>query len=73
LLFVRVLLGLSPDVPRGRCTVDPHLPEHITELHAEDVRLWDTRVDVTVDRSGVEVLLPDGLDQHGSVVAERDV
>jgi glycogen debranching enzyme len=62
LVFVRVLLGFAPDVPNGRCTIDPRLPDGITRLRVEDLRLWDTRVDVTVDESGVEVRLPAGLD-----------
>jgi glycogen debranching enzyme len=61
LLFLRVLLGLHPDVPRRRCTVEPRLPESIAELVVEDVRLWDQRLSVRVDRDDVEVALPPGL------------
>jgi glycogen debranching enzyme len=58
LLFLRVVLGMDPDLPNGRCSFRPSLPEGASSLSVRGLRLWGSRIDVSVDRAGIEV---DGL------------
>jgi glycogen debranching enzyme len=55
LLLLRVLLGLSPDLPARRVTVAPRLPERVGTLHLRGLRLWDGRFDVRCEGGNVEV------------------
>jgi glycogen debranching enzyme len=62
LLLLRALLGLDPDVPRGRVRVDPRLPEG-TSLTVRGIPLGKGHLALRVAGSEVEVLdAPAGLD-----------
>jgi glycogen debranching enzyme len=61
LLLLRVLLGLHPDVPRGRVAVAPALPPETAWLQASGLRLWDATFDVACDDGGCSV---SGLPPH---------
>ena len=62
LLFLRIILGMNPDVPRGTCSFRPSLPAGTTSIVVRGLRLWDASLDVTVDRDGVVVEgLPAGV------------
>ena len=58
LLFLRIVLGMEPDLPNGRCTFRPSLLEGPSSISVRGLRLWDSRLDVTVGPDGIEV---DGL------------
>jgi glycogen debranching enzyme len=62
LLFLRLILGFEPDLPNGRCSVRPSLPDGATSVSVRGLRLWGRRIDVTVGPGGVQVDgLPDGV------------
>jgi glycogen debranching enzyme len=62
LLVVRTLLGLEPDIPAGRVTIDPVLPQGATTLRLRDVPLAGTDISIEVEDDAVAVRgLPRGL------------
>jgi glycogen debranching enzyme len=62
LLLVRTLLGLQPDVHKGRVLLDPILPEGAGWMLLEDVPVAGGRVTIEVEGDAVAVRnLPRGL------------
>jgi len=59
LLVVRSLLGLEPDVPRGRVVIRPRIPAELGTLALVDVPLGDAVVDIRAEG------------RHGSVDVTR--
>jgi len=59
LLVVRSLLGLEPDVPRGRITLRPRIPDDLGSIALLDLPLGDAVVDISAEGS------------HGSVVVKQ--
>ncbi|HSJ73470.1 MAG TPA: hypothetical protein VK904_04065, partial [Miltoncostaeaceae bacterium] len=51
-----VLLGLEPDVPRGRIVIDPALPQNLRSLDVRNVRFPGGVLSVDVDRQGPRLL-----------------
>jgi glycogen debranching enzyme len=62
LLVVRALLGLEPNIPKGRVLLDPILPEGARWLLLEEMPIGGSRVTIEVDGDAVAVRdLPRGL------------
>lgn len=61
LLLVRAMLGLEPDLLRGRVLLRPRLPEGMDRLRIESMSLGSDRVDIDIDGDDVNVtgLSPD--------------
>jgi glycogen debranching enzyme len=55
LLLVRAMLGLEPDLLRGRVLLRPRLPEGMDRLRIESMSLGSDRVDIDIDGDGVNV------------------
>ena len=55
LLLVRAMLGLQPDLLRGRVLLRPRLPEGMDRLHIESMSLGPDRVDITIEGGDVDV------------------
>ncbi|HSI30574.1 MAG TPA: glycogen debranching N-terminal domain-containing protein [Miltoncostaeaceae bacterium] len=51
-----VLLGLEPDVPRGRIAIDPALPENLRSLDVRNVPFPGGVLSIDVDRRGPRLL-----------------
>ncbi len=51
-----VLLGLEPDVPRGRIVIDPALPENLRSLDVRNVPFPGGALSIDVDRRGPRLL-----------------
>jgi glycogen debranching enzyme len=51
-----VLLGLEPDVPRGRIVIDPVLPHNVRSLEVRNVRFPGGGLSLDVDRRGPRLL-----------------
>jgi glycogen debranching enzyme len=51
LLIVRSLLGLDPDVPRGRVTLRPRIPDEFGPIALFDLPLGDAVVDIEAEGS----------------------
>ena len=47
---LEALLGLGPDAPAKRLTVDPHLPPWLTEVRLQDLRVGGAVIDITFRR-----------------------
>ncbi|HJR25123.1 MAG TPA: glycogen debranching N-terminal domain-containing protein [Acidimicrobiales bacterium] len=58
LLWLRTLLQLEPDVPRGQVSVTPALPSSMTRLSVTNVRVGDAVLDVEIDDDTTAVLCP---------------
>jgi glycogen debranching enzyme len=60
LLLVRALLGLEPDLPNGRVTIDPRLPGNASCLSLDGVRLGSAMTAIRVDGgdTGIDGLPP---------------
>ena len=54
-LLLRTLLGLDPDVPRGRVTVSPQLLAELGEVRLDNVPVAAARLTVTVGPNGTTV------------------
>ena len=61
LLWLRTLLQLEPDVPRGRVSVTPALPSSMSRLSVTNVRVGHAVLDVEIEDDTTAVLCP-GLD-----------
>lgn len=65
-LAAQLLLGLVPDVPRGRCFLAPSLPERLPALRVRGIRLGEHELDLTIVRRGSDTVIEDadggGLD-----------
>ena len=61
LLLVRAMLGLDPDLMRGRVRLRPRLPDGMDRLHVESLSLGADRIDIDIDGDEVDVtgLSPD--------------
>ena len=64
LLWLRALLRLEPDVPRGRVSIAPSLPPSIRRLQVTGVRIGETVLDVEIDEGATKVTCP-GLQIQG--------
>ena len=51
-----MLLGLEPDVPRGRIAIDPALPENLRSLDVRNVPFPGGVLSIDVDRRGPRLL-----------------
>jgi hypothetical protein len=49
------MLGLEPDLLRGRVLLRPRLPEGMDRLRIESMSLGSDRVDIDIDGDGVNV------------------
>ena len=49
LLWLRTLLRLEPDVPRGRVAIQPVLPASVGHLSVTGIRIGDTTLDVRIE------------------------
>ena len=56
-LAAQLFLGLVPDAPRGRCFVDPWLPEWLPSLELRGVAIGGRAVDVAVAGEGDDATL----------------
>jgi len=61
LLFLRILLGLDVDVPRGRVLLEPRLPSSIRRLDVERLCAGPGRLDVATDGTRHESTASDAL------------
>lgn len=53
-LAAQIILGLVPDVPRGRCAVAPCLPEWLPSLRLTGIEIGGGPLDLRVERRGGE-------------------
>jgi glycogen debranching enzyme len=56
-LGVQLMLGLLPDAPRGRCYVNPWLPEWVPRLEVEGIEIGAGRLDVAIERTGSSAVI----------------
>jgi hypothetical protein len=63
-LAAQLFLGLVPDAPRGRCFLDPWLPEWLPRLEARSIVVGSGRLDVAIVRRGAETIV-ESLGAHG--------
>jgi glycogen debranching enzyme len=55
ILATQTLLGLVPDAPHHRCFLTPWLPEWLTHIEVQGIRIGDATVDVSVSRNAGSV------------------
>jgi glycogen debranching enzyme len=60
-LLLQTLLGLEPDVPAGRLSIEPALPRGTTRLELRGARLWSHRLDIVMHDGNLDVHGTDGL------------
>jgi glycogen debranching enzyme len=70
-MVVQAMLGIQPDAPHARLTVDPHLPDWLPELRVGRLRVGAAVVDVAFRREGDGVTSFEVLNQEGSLSVTR--
>lgn len=54
IMMVQLVLGLVPDAPRGRCYVQPRLPQWLPRLRVDGIKVADGEIDIGASRHGRE-------------------
>ena len=67
----QLLLGLVPDAPRGRCYLDPWLPDWLPRLEVKGIRIGAGDFDVVVARRG-EATAIERLDARGVDIVDGE-
>ena len=62
-LAAQLFLGVVPDAPRGRCYLDPWLPEWLPRLEVRGLTVGSGSIDVAVTRRGGETVI-ERLERH---------
>jgi glycogen debranching enzyme len=57
ILAAQILLGIVPDVQRGRCYLSPWLPEWLPTLALRGIDVGDGRLDLKIRRSGSDTAI----------------
>jgi glycogen debranching enzyme len=70
ILAAQLFLGLVPDAPRGRCHLDPWLPDWLPGLAVHDLRVGGGGLDVVLRRAGEETVV-EHLDARGIEAVRR--
>jgi glycogen debranching enzyme len=52
LSFLRSLLGLEPDLPEGRVSCTPRLPDQVSRLSVDGILMAGRRISISVDADG---------------------
>ncbi|HEU4619467.1 MAG TPA: amylo-alpha-1,6-glucosidase [Gammaproteobacteria bacterium] len=57
IMIAQLILGLVPDAPRGRCHIQPRLPEWLAHLSLDGVRIGRGEIDIRVSRRGGQTVI----------------